>query len=153
MSQPDKVWMTCCALHNWLLEVDGLDAQWENDWEGELGMHSADDDALLLASRQPSQQPFAMQRLNSVQIRNYDTSGSGPGPGQVSQYARDQAEPDPKANTDIDDTLDRGTRVVRQLSQAFFTSKLVEHFDIMWLRNKIVWPCRLNTPAVPRLLV
>ncbi len=91
VSQPDKVWMTCCALRNWLLEVDGLDAKWKNgaasEWEGELGMHSADD-ALQLASRQPSQQPFAMQRLNSVQIRNYDTSGSGPGPVQVSQYAR-----------------------------------------------------------------
>jgi hypothetical protein len=32
----DPVWFTCCALHNWLLEVDGLDEQWESgvasDW-------------------------------------------------------------------------------------------------------------------------
>ena len=47
-------------------------------------------------------------------------------------------------------TNDKQTQVVRQLLQAFFTSKLVQHFDIMWLRNKIAWPCRFKTPAVPR---
>ena len=25
----DKIWKTCCALHNWLLEIDGLDKCWE----------------------------------------------------------------------------------------------------------------------------
>ena len=33
----DKIWKTCCALHNWLLEIDGLDKCWEqgvaSDWE------------------------------------------------------------------------------------------------------------------------
>ena len=24
----DKIWMTCCALHNMLLEIDGLSEQW-----------------------------------------------------------------------------------------------------------------------------
>ncbi|KAI2512197.1 Plant transposon protein [Fragilaria crotonensis] len=151
VSQPDKVWLTCCALHNWLLEVDGLDEHWENgvasDWEGELGMHSAED-ALLLASRPSSQQPFAMQRLNSRQIRQYDSSGIGPGPGQVSQQVRDAAGPDPNANADIIGATENGARVVRKLPQAYFIKKLVEHFDIMWLRNDIVWPRRLKTPAV-----
>jgi hypothetical protein len=38
----DKVWLMCCALHNWLLEIDGLNAEWSeistpgNDWEGSL---------------------------------------------------------------------------------------------------------------------
>jgi hypothetical protein len=43
----DRVWFTCCALHNWLLEVDGLDKRWESgvasDWEGELGEHDEED--------------------------------------------------------------------------------------------------------------
>jgi hypothetical protein len=35
----DKVWKTCCSLHNWLLDVDGLDKEWEcgilsSDWVG-----------------------------------------------------------------------------------------------------------------------
>jgi DDE superfamily endonuclease len=26
----DKIWMTCCALHNYLLDVDGLNEGWES---------------------------------------------------------------------------------------------------------------------------
>ena len=39
----DNIWCTCCALHNMLLEVDGLDKPWdgmrvlESVWDGELG--------------------------------------------------------------------------------------------------------------------
>ena len=39
----DNIWLTCCALHNWLLEIDGLNAEWSevsmpvSDWEGDLG--------------------------------------------------------------------------------------------------------------------
>ena len=37
----DKVWLTCCALHNWLLDIDGLSKPWDggvcmSDWEGSL---------------------------------------------------------------------------------------------------------------------
>jgi hypothetical protein len=32
-------WMTCCALHNWLLKIDGLDTK----WNGTIGMHDSDD--------------------------------------------------------------------------------------------------------------
>ena len=39
----DKVWRTCCALHNMLLEADGLSAEWntgvQSDWQGVLGQH------------------------------------------------------------------------------------------------------------------
>ena len=36
------VWLTCCALHNWLLDIDGLSEKWVggvrqcvSDWEEE----------------------------------------------------------------------------------------------------------------------
>jgi hypothetical protein len=35
----DKIWKTCCAFHNMLLEIDGLDSE----WEVELGMHDEAD--------------------------------------------------------------------------------------------------------------
>ena len=39
--------MTCCALHNMLLEVDGLDDEWQSgvkgDWEGDWGLHENED--------------------------------------------------------------------------------------------------------------
>ncbi len=39
----DNIWLTCCVLHNWLLEIDVLNAEWSEvsmpviDWEGDLG--------------------------------------------------------------------------------------------------------------------
>ena len=37
----DNIWLTCCALHNMLLDVDGLSAGWNNsvlsDWELDSG--------------------------------------------------------------------------------------------------------------------
>ena len=44
----DKVWKTCCALHNFLLNVDGLNEVWEGgiqctEYEGELGLHDESD--------------------------------------------------------------------------------------------------------------
>ena len=45
----DMIWKTCCALHNWLLEIDGLDKEVTDgidaptsEWEGELGQFVAD---------------------------------------------------------------------------------------------------------------
>ena len=71
---PDKVWLTCCAFHNMLLDVDGLDQQWVNgvpsDWEGPLGQLNG------------SEAPFAIQRLNSAIAtlqRILHTSAMGPG--------------------------------------------------------------------------
>ena len=38
VTEPDKVWLTCCAFHKMFLDIDGLDLQWQNgvlsDWEG-----------------------------------------------------------------------------------------------------------------------
>ena len=42
----NKILLTCCALHNWLLDIAGLDNSWDglgvspaSDWEGEMGDH------------------------------------------------------------------------------------------------------------------
>jgi Plant transposon protein len=44
----DKIWCTCCALDNWLLEGGGLNQGWANgvasEWEGEMGTLSFDED-------------------------------------------------------------------------------------------------------------
>jgi hypothetical protein len=70
----DAIFKTCCAMHNWLLEVDGLDDEWEQGkssiWQGELGEFEEDDDA--------TQHAFALRRLRTgSSFRNYDLSGMG----------------------------------------------------------------------------
>ena len=72
-----------------------------------------------------------MQRLNSQQIRQYDTSGIGPGPGQVLQQVQDGTAPDPNAIADILGSMEDGAQVVRMLPQAYFINRLKEHIDIM----------------------
>eukprot|EP00804_Cyclotella_cryptica_P009806 CCRYP_016250-RA/>CCRYP_016250-RA protein AED:0.25 eAED:0.25 QI:0/0/0/1/1/1/2/0/249 len=54
----DKVWLTCCALHNWLLEIDGLDAGWQS---------------------QILPVPSELEGDLALPPRNYDTSGMGTG--------------------------------------------------------------------------
>jgi hypothetical protein len=73
----DQVWFTCCALHNWLLEIDGLMNEWcdgvlVSDWDGPLGE--------LDFKGINNNIPNAIARLSrNLDPRNYDSSGIGPG--------------------------------------------------------------------------
>jgi hypothetical protein len=75
----DSVWFTCCALHNWLLELDGLYNKWVggiqtvvSEWEGDLGC--------LYFEGVPVEVPNAPSCLSAnLDPRNYDSLGVGPG--------------------------------------------------------------------------
>jgi len=121
----DKIWMTCCALHNWLLEVDGLDEKREigvpNDWEGELGDHRNEDILRHV-------QPFAIQRLiTPSETRQYDTSGMGPGNG-VDHGNGVELDPDGFEDaideTNEHDDMQHNVRQLRKLSLNFFRGRL-----------------------------
>jgi hypothetical protein len=87
----DKIWLTCCVLHNMLLDVDSLDEHWSagipSDWAGDLGRFDGDDTYLAT-----NLIPMAIQCLNDPDaIRNYDTSKRTPGAAThapPSTYAR-----------------------------------------------------------------
>ncbi len=66
MQVANNVWKTCCALHNWLLEIDMLDGK----WDGALGQLSLNDIPR-----------HVMPLIATVGFdpRNYDRSGLGPG--------------------------------------------------------------------------
>ena len=121
----DKIWKTCCALHNWLLEVDGLDGE----WDGHISMHDARDVLNHI--------PFALQHLHEGwDPRTYDASGLGPGDDRL------DVEVEMRAN--VLATQIRNCRTVRCLSLNAFWSKLIDHFDIMFQRHQLVWPQRLS---------
>jgi hypothetical protein len=75
----DHIWFTCCALHNWLLEVDGLTQEWvggirklTSKWDGEMGCLDFDGIGVEV--------PNALACLSAnLDPRNYDSSGLGPG--------------------------------------------------------------------------
>ena len=136
----DRVWKTCCALHNWLLEADGLDNEWENgvssEWEGELGEYGDDEFGEFV--------PAAIANLrNPAERRSYDVSGMSVG-NDVNLSPVVQEEVRNENLLGWEDS--NGVRIVRKMSLACFRAKLIEHFDILWQRNHLVWPQRNNVP-------
>ena len=104
VEKTDKIWKTCCSLHNMLLQYDGLDTEWLDS----------------------SKENFAVERLNSEHLVEMsdvqtDESVSGMGLTEVSF-------------TEINK--------VRDLSHSLFQLKLIEHFDIAFQKNEIIWPSR-----------
>ena len=123
----DDVWLTCCALHNWLLDIDGFGGKWNggvpiSDWTGALGdmdVNGVDEEI-----------PNAIARLClNLDPRNNDTSGMRRGTDVV-----------------VDDMVDRVhvgrllTNSVASLSLAEFCRKLVEHHSVQFHKNLLVWP-------------
>jgi hypothetical protein len=144
----DRIFLTCCALHNMLLEVDGLDKGWEEGvasmWEGNLGLHDASDVMDHL--------PVPIQRmLSPTGLRRYDaTSDIDITPPHVNnafvlneqryrnhQLSRQEQRYKREGATTV--------RVVKNLSLlSYFQKKLIEHFDIAFTKNEVRWPGKRN---------
>lgn len=126
----DDLWATCCALYNMLLDVDGLNDEWENgvsgDWEGEMGQHDIED------------VPLIFQRVGGG--LDFDFSGMGSG-GDDSDEARHFGSGPGGAGAG-GATAAAGAIPVRTLGLEEFRRKLITHFDILWKQKKIVWPSR-----------
>ena len=134
----DKIWKTCCALHNMLLEVDGI----TGEWDGVNGLFDFDMESEKI--------PFALQRLaNPSEQRNYDSSGMGPGVAvnyvAVDDDNDDHTIPNPAVNAIIEDDDSEGIYSIRLMTADYFQSKLIEHFDILYLQYKIKWTSRIET--------
>jgi hypothetical protein len=137
----DNVWKTCCALHNWLLEVDGLDERWEqgvpSEWEGRLGEFDT--------TREVEERgiPQAIERLQNPSIlRSYDTSDQG-----IRNSVQTEADSNVAQNTSNNNaTTWDGVVHVRDLSLVEFRARLIEHFDILYEQHKIQWPQRNKQP-------
>lgn len=136
IAEADNVWKTCCALHNMLLEVDGLDEKWNDgvgsEWEGEAGLHESDDIGRIRA----------ITRLNNPSAaRAFDCSGMGEGDDRIEE--EDTAEEDTAGeDTAGDATEEQAMKTVCQVSFEHFRTKLVNHFDIAFQRRELQWPKR-----------
>ena len=146
----DSVWLTCCALHNWLLEVDGYDEKWNNglksDWLTELGNFEFND----VVRAAPN---FALARLeNPSQVKEFDTSGMGQGSDcdqsltcheiEEEQTYNDADHNDPVTRQATPNVQNEDITIISNLTQDEFRDRLVVHFDILFHQHKIVWPSR-----------
>lgn len=114
----DNIWFTCCALHNMLLEIDGLALNWaagvRSDYEGVLGQHDSIGDV-----RQGLDHEVFARLRDPV---NYDTSR----PVTNAVFRNDHVA-----------TISR-----KRLPMNDMRDILVEHFNYLWARNAIRWPSR-----------
>ena len=117
----DKLWCTCCALHNMFLDDDGLSKQWDtgvsSDWEGILGMHNKKDTPDM----------------------TYDVSGMGYGNNSF-DYDDDESD-----QIIIDDQIindNNNSKFVHKMKCFDFKQKLIDHFDILFENEQIKWPTR-----------
>ena len=132
----DYVWFTCCVLHNWLLDIDGLSEKWVgvirqcvSNWEGELGgldfdgVHKDVPNALACLSK-------------NLDARNYDSSGLGPGLDVIGETRTifTQEISDDACNEVLKQFCVGEDRVrhVQFLSLAVFRRLLVNHFAILF---------------------
>ena len=113
LEEADQVVLTCCSLHNLLLKIDERDGAWEDG----VAMNN-------------SSTNFALNRLNSANNSDEVTSDDD---------ADEESSDDNQMISDYEYASESVT-VVRQMHQSIFKSKLVEHFDILFHQNKIVWP-------------
>ncbi|KAI2504248.1 Plant transposon protein [Fragilaria crotonensis] len=137
---PDKVFFTCCALHNKLLHIDGLHTQWEDGvrsvWENEYDNDDGDNDIELEDEDEDDDIPDAIVRLrNPVSERNF---GIGELPSGSNQQERHEHRA-PAMNTTmpIIPASNNNIIVVRKLALDDFRSRLVEHFSIAVARNEV----------------
>jgi hypothetical protein len=149
----NKIWKNCCAFHNILLEVDGLDSQWEGELvgmndEADLMNHINNFALHCLHNANLDIRPygasgmgpdvmnhinnFALQYLYNanLDIRSYDASGMGPG-DDVNGENMPRGNPNDDSLQD-DDSYESDAEIillrsVRNMTMDFFFKKLLKH--------------------------
>ena len=114
IAECDKVWSTCCALHNLLLFYDKLDQGWE----------SINSDSIYNENGAKTTVPFAIQRLTRHSLEPTIAKGRSYSENFFDKYTVN------------------GKRVVRKMPLSVFQERLVHNFDIRFKNNDIVWPKR-----------
>ena len=111
----DKLWLTCCAIHNKLLFIDGLHENWET---GAKSYYEEEGNTEVRV-------PFAVNRLNRHENEDDIVETTPTTIGQFDKYTVD------------------GKRIVSKMPLKLFQERLVHHFDIRFKKNDIQWPKRL----------
>jgi hypothetical protein len=115
----DLIMKTCCALHNWLIDVDLLDQEWCSDPSN--AQFYAEDWRAITGVRLEEIATRAQLRL----FESMDLSRVCRRIRSVSVYAPD-------------DSLD-GCSKSDVLKHTALRAKLITHFTLKWFRNQIEW--------------
>ena len=131
----DNIWFTCCALHNMLLNIDGLNKKWKkgipSPFEGELGWHAVGDVETYA--------PLIFRRVrDGCDIRELDTSNFARG-NDLCNNLLDNREEEIK---NLKKSGEENTYKILRMRNKDFRDKLVTSFHRRWAVKDIVWPSR-----------
>ena len=145
----DNIWMMCCALHNLLLDVDGLSHKWE---EGVPSSYETDAGQFL-----DEDIPVAIRRLinptgiESHRLHSFDCS-------QFGFRNCDNDDEDEIQNGNPNDTnhlrqsqlpLVRSGTSVKAIEFHQFRAMLNDNFNVAFHENKLKWPKRFAKMSRP----
>jgi Plant transposon protein len=116
----DNLWRTCCALHNLFLEDDGLNYNWEE----ELGI---DDEE----STDDEDDEYYLDDIDDTNVDLYN-------------FYNGNEQNDEETDDTDDEHYDQASIeiLVKDCSNEYLRNKLIEHFDILFGKNKVKWPTR-----------
>lgn len=127
----DNIWFTCCALHNMLLNVDGLDSRWKkgvkSPFEGELGWHAPGDVETYA--------PLIFRRVRNNFIDNNIRSLDVTNIPKCDTIYTDLGEND-------EEIKEKTNYNILKITNNLFRDKLVTNFHKRWENKDIVWPSR-----------
>ena len=128
----DRIWFTCCALHNLLLDADGLSAE----WTGVEGQNDPEEIRRLA--------PFAIRRLAVEQMRTFGSREHEKACRiNTAQFLDCIVEEEEEEDNDGGAQFDAyGARFINSMAYDDFREKLVSHFDILRKRREVKWPVR-----------
>ena len=133
----DKIWLTCCALHNMLLEVDGLAKRWEH------GVQSVYETKLDHYDDLPS----SLQKLAKPDSsRNFDISDISYG-NDVNRTVVHTIVQYIEVPSEVVELSPDVVKSVSDISLHHFFQKLITHFDIAFKKKEIKWPKRTRVDS------
>jgi DDE superfamily endonuclease len=147
----DNVWMTCCALHNHLLDVDGLSSKWN---DGIASAYEKDDGQF-----QDDDIPLAIRRLvdpagnEGHRLRMFDGSRFGLRDadcrGDDDQDNEEIENVDPNRTELLKLPLVRSGTSVSAINFHQFRAMLIDNFNIAFHKNELKWPRRYGKNSRP----
>ena len=111
----DQIWLTCCALHNMLILIDGMDENWG------IG-ESQNGNSNRAHETNKNYQHFSMSRLNR----------------DLSMFSNDSSSV--IHQTIFDPYTFEGKRHINKMPLELFRKVLINHFDIRFKMESVKWP-------------
>ena len=148
----DNIWLTCCALHNFLLEEDGLDNPWDSPmaveaWlEPEFADHSDTDLMRVFGIEEVCK---GHRKLDATAIGQQAPPWSNASNQNLCDSPHERADEEAAPATTLGGGGHAGAIPLNSLSQKEFRKSLIEHFDVLFCQNKLKWPKRAGLGGEP----